>query len=243
VAAMLGAEHLILVDAAGNAVNVTKNFVPSAFDPAISRRTLCKMTVNLSRSQSALAAETVVLERTQEHLRSIEGHNAALELRVERLSTCIAKLKTQVLGCPRVREALAGLDAALDRADFAEARAQELELQLHTALHDAKKPKPNTTLNARSMYAAFCCLSPPDVQVYMRRIELLVGEVSTECEKRQQLEQELKLERTRRMAAESEVEVPAFLTLPVLADVCHACEPDPRLSQKETYIQIIRHLF
>jgi hypothetical protein len=139
IATVLMAEHQLLTSRADKAVVIIDTSFQQEFDPAVSKRSIMKMAVELTRIQSVAAAETVVLERTRQQLQSMEGNNIALQVRVERLSTCIAKLQSQVLGSPRVRAALEAAEAAHRQADVAEARVKEVETLLRAGVRDAKK--------------------------------------------------------------------------------------------------------
>jgi len=139
-AVVLGAEHQLLSPVGAHKVCVILDHeTDGAFDPEQSKRSISKMAVLLARQRSVAAAESAVLARTRNQLQSLEHEKAALAHRVESLGTCIAKLKLQLLGSPKVREALAAVEVALSRADLGEKRAGELELLLSSAAREAKK--------------------------------------------------------------------------------------------------------
>ena len=97
-------------------------------------RGIQKLKLKLQRSQSLHESKVVVLGRSKQQLGIANEKNASMTLLTEKLRGSIAKLKVDVLGCPRVRVALAAADDASSRANNSQAELSKVEALLQDAL-------------------------------------------------------------------------------------------------------------
>jgi hypothetical protein len=108
----------------------------SEFDSRFSQRSVQKLALRLSRTQAEAEAKVRVINRTVKQLSNERVKSKMLEASIEKMRATVAKLKVDVIGSPKVRQALRAANEASARAEVSEAELKEANRLLASAVQN-----------------------------------------------------------------------------------------------------------
>ena len=211
-------------------VKKQKAVAPSHFDTHASKRTLHKLSVQLTRAQAETEETVKVLERTVKQLGDSNAKCKATEFLIEKLRATMAKLQVKLLGSPKLRQALSEAHAATARADASEEQLREATKLLNAAVDNSHKAEkeyqnecevhPLTAANTVLTCWLLC-------QAYLRRVGVLRTELAKATnrattaqalstsykEKYERMKEECVQERQKRLVAEAQVVTSTFFAV------------------------------